>query len=77
MIKNIEERRLLTILFADLSGFTALSLHLDPEEVSDVVNICFEHLNKFIVKNGGTIHKYEGDLVMALFGHPFNHEDDP
>lgn len=74
---NVEERRLLTILFADLSGFTALSAKLDPEEVKDVASICFEHLNQAIVREGGTIHKYEGDLVIALFGFPSAHEDDP
>ena len=72
-----EERRLLTLLFADLSGFTGLSSKLDPEEVREVANLCFEHLNKAIIGQGGTIHKYEGDLVMALFGHPVAHEDDP
>ena len=68
---------MITILFADLSGFTALSSRLDPEEVQEVANVCFEHLNKTILKEGGTIHKYEGDLVIALFGYPAAHEDDP
>ncbi len=72
-----EERRLLTLLFADLSGFTGLSSKLDPEEVREVANLCFEHLNKAIIGQGGTIHKYEGDMVMALFGLPSSHEDDP
>ena len=71
------ERRLITILFADLSGFTALSSRLDPEEVQEVANVCFEHLNKPIIGQGGTVHKYEGDLVIALFGYPLAHEDDP
>jgi len=74
---GIEERRLITILFADLSGFTALSSTLDPEDVRDVASTSFEFLNKPIVKEGGTIHKYEGDLVIALFGLPVSHEDDP
>ena len=73
----LEERRLITILFADLSGFTALSSRLDPEEVQEVANVCFEHLNKTILAEGGTVHKYEGDLVIALFGYPAAHEDDP
>jgi class 3 adenylate cyclase len=77
MAPRIEERRLITILFADISGFTALSFKLDPEEVRDVVNICFEFLNSVIIKHGGTIHKYEGDLVIALFGLPGAYEDDP
>ncbi len=72
-----EELRLVTILFADLSGFTALSSRLDPEDVQEVANTCFELLNKLIIKQGGLIHKYEGDLVIALFGLPVNHEDDP
>ncbi len=72
-----EERRRLTIFFADLSGFTRLSSELDPEEVREMVNICFERLNQPIVEHGGTIHKYEGDLIMALFGYPQGHEDDP
>lgn len=77
MTTQTEERRLLTILFADLSGFTALSAGRDPEEVREAVNISFEHLNKPIAAEDGTILKYEGDLVMAVFGHPTAHEDDP
>jgi class 3 adenylate cyclase/tetratricopeptide (TPR) repeat protein len=77
MSPKIEERRLITTLFADISGFTALSYNLDPEEVRDIVNICFEFLNNIIVKYGGTIHKYEGDLVIALFGFPDAFENDP
>ena len=74
---NLKERRLVTILFADLSGFTAFSQQLDPEELSDAINICFEQLNQIITKHEGTIHKYEGDLVIAIFGLPHAHEDDP
>ena len=72
-----KERRLVTILFADLSGFTALSEGLDPEELSDALNVCFEILNRIITGHGGTIHKYEGDSVLAIFGLPHAHEDDP
>ncbi len=72
-----EERRLTTILFADLSGFTALAAGSDPEDVRDIANTCFEFLNAAIQKHGGTIHKYDGDLVIALFGMPTAHEDDP
>lgn len=71
------ERRLLTILFADLSGFTSISQTLDPEDLREVIDICFETLNRVITRHGGTIHKYEGDLVIALFGLPVAHEDDP
>ncbi len=71
------ERRFLTLVFADLSGFTAMSKRLEPEDVRDMANLCFEHLNDAIIKHGGTIHKYEGDLVIALFGLPNAYEDDP
>lgn len=72
-----KERRLVTILFADLSGFTALSEKLDPEELSESLNICFEILNRIITDHGGMIHKYEGDSVLSIFGLPQAHEDDP
>ncbi len=77
MEQRTEERRLITILFADLSNFTALSSQLDPEDVQEIANTTFEILNKPIIAQGGTIHKYEGDLVIALFGLPTAHEDDP
>ncbi|MEO0095574.1 MAG: tetratricopeptide repeat protein, partial [candidate division WOR-3 bacterium] len=77
MEQRAEERRLITLLFADLSGFTALSSQLDPEDVQEVANTTFEILNKPIIEQGGLIHKYEGDLVIALFGLPIAHEDDP
>lgn len=77
MLERLEERRFLTILFADISGFTKLSRSLDPEDVREIVNICFGSLNKIITKYGGTTHKYEGDLVISLFGFPVAHEDDP
>jgi len=76
-MNNPAERRLLTMLFADLSGFTSISQTLDPEELREVIDICFETLNRIITRHGGTIHKYEGDLVIALFGLPHAHEDDP
>ena len=77
LVAPAEERRLTTILFADLSGFTALATGSDPEDVRDIANTCFEFLNAAIQKHGGTIHKYDGDLVIALFGMPTAHEDDP
>jgi len=73
----LKERRLVTILFADLSGFTALSEQLDPEELSESINVCFEILNRIITEHGGLIHKYEGDSVLSIFGLPQAHEDDP
>ena len=71
------ERKLVTILFADISGFTALSETLDPEAVRDLINACFEALVPPIEKYGGVVDKFIGDEVMALFGAPLAHENDP
>lgn len=76
LLKTIEERKKLTVLFADLSGFTKISRDLDPEEVRELVNTYFEEFNKPISKYSGIIHKYEGDLIIAIFGVPESHEDD-
>ena len=70
------ERKLVTTLFADLSGFTALSQTMDPEEVRELVNDCFDVLVPCVERCGGTVDKFIGDEVMALFGAPVAHEDD-
>jgi class 3 adenylate cyclase/tetratricopeptide (TPR) repeat protein len=72
-----EERKNVTILFVDVSGFTALAETLDPEEVRELVNACFECLVPIVEKYEGTIDKFIGDEVMALFGAPVAHENDP
>ncbi|MBI3920006.1 MAG: tetratricopeptide repeat protein [Armatimonadetes bacterium] len=71
------ERRRVTILFADVMGFTAMSEKLDPEEVFRLMNRCFSELGKVIARHEGTIDKFIGDCVMALFGAPIAHENDP
>jgi class 3 adenylate cyclase/tetratricopeptide (TPR) repeat protein len=71
------ERRIVTILFADLSGFTALSERSDPEAVRALVNGCFGHLVPIVERYGGTVDKFIGDEIMALFGAPAAHENDP
>jgi class 3 adenylate cyclase len=71
-----EQRRPVTVLFADIVGFTSLSEQLDPEEVRDVTAACFGRLVEEIVRRGGTVDKFIGDAVMALFGTPIAHEDD-
>lgn len=71
------ERRLVTVLFADLANFTALCHGIDPEESVRIANIAFEHMSTIVTGNGGTIHKYEGDAVMCLFGFPLTYEDAP
>src|SRR4030095_13193560 len=72
-----EERKVVTILFADVSGFTALLEKLDPEEVRNLINACFERLVPIVKKYEGTVDKFIGDEIMALFGAPVAHEKDP
>ena len=74
---DAEERKTVTILFVDVSGFTALSEKLDPEEVRNIINACFDHLVPMVQKYGGVIDKFIGDEIMALFGAPVAHENDP
>jgi ABC-type oligopeptide transport system substrate-binding subunit/class 3 adenylate cyclase len=71
------ERKLVTIMFADISGFTALAETMDPEAVRDLMNACFERLVPVIEKYEGTVDKFIGDEIMALFGAPVAHENDP
>jgi adenylate cyclase len=71
------ERRDVTVLFADVSGFTSMCEKMDPEEVFVLMNRVFEGLGKAISEEDGHIDKYIGDNVMALFGAPVAHEDDP
>ncbi len=66
----------MVILFCDLCGFTKLSETLDPEEVSNIVHPLFEILSNIIRGYGGSIEKFIGDAIMALFGVPVSHEDD-
>lgn len=71
------ERKLVTILFADISGFTELSEQLGPEQVRGIMNACFDRLVTVIERYEGTVDKFVGDAVMALFGAPTAHENDP
>ncbi len=71
------DRRPVTILFADLSGFTALSERLDPEEVRAFQSALFETLAQGIARYDGFVEKFVGDAVLAVFGAPVAHEDDP
>lgn len=72
-----EQRKLATILFADLVGFTALSAELDAEEVRDLLKHYFAAWSSFIQNQGGVVEKFIGDAVMAVFGLPVAREDDP
>ncbi|MFL6515407.1 MAG: ATP-binding protein [Chthoniobacterales bacterium] len=74
---ELEERKIVTIVFVDVSGFTALAEKLDPEEVRSVINSCFDALVPIVQRYEGTIDKFIGDEIMALFGAPIAHENDP
>jgi predicted ATPase/class 3 adenylate cyclase len=71
------DRRTVTVLFADLSGFTALSERLDPEVMQSVQNTLFKELTAAVEGFGGFVDKFIGDALLALFGAPVAHEDDP
>lgn len=74
---SVEERRVVTVVFADLVGYTALSEHLDPERVKRLVDGAFQKLIVEIERFGGSVDKVLGDGILALFGAPIAHEDDP
>jgi class 3 adenylate cyclase/tetratricopeptide (TPR) repeat protein/type II secretory pathway predicted ATPase ExeA len=72
-----EERRQATVLFADLSGYTAAAERMDPEAVKALVDRALRRLGEEVERFGGTIDKFIGDNVMGVFGAPVAHEDDP
>jgi class 3 adenylate cyclase/tetratricopeptide (TPR) repeat protein len=71
------ERKVVTVLFADLVGFTSRAESLDPEDVEAILRPYHERLRSELERFGGTVEKFIGDAVMALFGAPTAHEDDP
>ncbi|HTK17834.1 MAG TPA: adenylate/guanylate cyclase domain-containing protein [Acidimicrobiia bacterium] len=73
---SLEERRLATVLMADLVGFTAISAGADPEQIKRLVDHCFEQLVADITEFGGRLDKIVGDEIIAIFGAPIAHEDD-
>ena len=72
----VSERRLVSVLFADLVGFTTLAEHRDPEEVRDLLSQYFDRCRALIGRYGGTVEKFIGDAVMAVWGTPVAREDD-
>jgi class 3 adenylate cyclase/tetratricopeptide (TPR) repeat protein len=74
---STRERKVITVLFADLVGFTARSEQLDPEDVEATLRPYHERLRYELERWGGTVEKFIGDAVMALFGAPVSREDDP
>src|SRR6266487_1775244 len=77
MAEPRRERKVVTVLFADLVGFTARAEELDPEDVEAILRPYHERLRSELERFGGTVEKFIGDAVMALFGAPVAHEDDP
>ncbi|HJT63325.1 MAG TPA: adenylate/guanylate cyclase domain-containing protein [Candidatus Limnocylindria bacterium] len=76
MRKPAAERRLVSVLFADLVDFTSLAEPLDPEEVRAIQSRYFESARAVVARYGGTIEKFIGDAIMAVWGAPITHEDD-
>ena len=72
-----EERKVVTVLFADLVGFTSRAEQMDPEDVRALLAPYHRRLRSELERFGGTVEKFIGDAVVALFGAPLAHEDDP
>src|SRR5438874_5671321 len=73
---SAEERRLVTALFADISGFTPLAERLDPEELLEVIDPVVSALSSVVGRYDGFVEKFAGDALLALFGAPVSHDDD-
>ncbi len=74
--ESLSQRRLVSVLFADLVGYTSLSEHRDPEEVRELLSHYFDRCRTMIERYGGTVEKFIGDAVMAVWGTPVAREDD-
>src|SRR5205823_1263627 len=75
-VQSVSQRRLVSVLFGDLVGFTTLSEHRDPEEVRELLSRYFDRCRTLIERYGGTLEKFIGDAVMAVWGTPVAREDD-
>ena len=71
-----ETRKVVTVLFCDVTGSTALGERIDPESLRRVMARYFETAKAIVERHGGTVEKFIGDAVMAVFGAPVVHEDD-
>ena len=71
------ERRQATVVFSDLSGYTAMNEQLDPEEVEGIMSRIKEEAVRIVESYGGSVNQFVGDEILALFGIPTAHEDDP
>src|SRR2546430_5828622 len=77
MAVSTEERRIVTVLFADMAGSTALGEELDPEEKRRLLARYYGLARECVEQHGGTVEKIIGDAAMAVFGLPSAHRDDP
>jgi len=77
MSVSTEERRIVTVLFADMAGSTALGEELDPEKMRSLLSRYYFIARETVTQHGGTVEKFIGDAVMAVFGLPTAHGDDP
>src|SRR4249920_3471156 len=75
--KSRRERKVVTAVFCDLVGFTSQAETMDPEDVDAMLGPYHERVRAELERHGGTVEKFIGDAVMALFGAPTAHEDDP
>jgi hypothetical protein len=71
------ERKHVSVLFSDFSGYAAMSEKLDPEDAKEITGRIFSEISEIIFKYEGFVETFVGDSVMALFGVPQSHEDDP
>jgi len=76
LLGGVDERRILTVLFADLVDSTSLVESLDPEAARDLLSETFRRLAAEVRRFGGTLEKYIGDAIFAVFGYPTGHDDD-
>ena len=74
--RGTEQRKTVTVLFCDLTGSTALGESIDPERLRALLARYFERMQEIVERHGGTVEKFIGDAVMAVFGVPLAHEDD-
>src|SRR5918994_4087026 len=72
-----QERKIVTVLFCDLVGFTSRAETMDPEDVRALLEPYHAHVRSELERFGGTVEKFIGDAVMAVLGAPIAHEDDP
>jgi class 3 adenylate cyclase len=77
VVESEGERKHVTVLFSDLSGYTTMAEKMDPEELKETTSRIFSEISTVIDKYEGFVEKYAGDAVMAIFGVPKTHEDDP